>query len=329
MRIAAALIVIASFGLKAQELYSAKKVLKLMGTRFEITAVATNDTLAWKALNAGVNEITRIEKNISSWDANSQTSSINRAAGIKAVKVDRELFDLIYRAKKVSQLTEGAFDISFASMQKIWVFDGLEHTLPDSQLVAEAASKVNWQNIVLNDKENSVFLKKKGMKIGFGAIGKGYAANKAKSVMSDMEGVKGGVVNASGDLIAWGHNEKSDYWDVQIANPKNKSKSLGWVSLKDQAIVTSGDYEKFFTSNGTRYAHIVNPKTGYPTTGIKSVTIICPDAELADALATSIFVLGKDKGVSLVNQLNEIECIIVDDNDNISSSDNLKMNYYQ
>ncbi|MEZ5059164.1 MAG: FAD:protein FMN transferase [Saprospiraceae bacterium] len=319
--------VLFSVSLFGQPTGKAKKVLKLMGSRFEITALATNDTIAWQAVEAGIAEISRIEKLISSWEPNSQTSEVNRNAGIKAVVVDAELFELIARAVKISKLTQGAFDISFASMDRIWKFDRMEQKLPDPTIVQEAASKINWENIVLDRANLSVFLKEKGMKIGFGAIGKGYAANRAKAIMEKIPGVKGGVVNASGDLIAWGENPQNDGWKIQIADPKDKEASLGWLSMKEGAIVTSGDYEKYFTSEGKRYAHIVDPKTGYPTVGIKSVTIICPDAELADALATSVFVLGAENGLYLVNHLNQVECLIITDQDEVITSENLQLNY--
>lgn len=318
------------FLLTGQTLSSAKKEVKLMGSHFEISAIAINDTIAWKAIETGIEEISRIENLISSWDKDSQTSQINKNAGIKAVVVDKELFDLIYRSKKVSKLTAGAFDISFASMDRIWAFDGQEQSLPDKSLVKQASSKINWQNIILDKEHLSIFLKEKGMKIGFGAIGKGYAANKAKLVMSAISGIKGGLVNASGDLAAWGINTKSSNWSIQIADPKDQSKAIGWLSLKDMSIVTSGDYERFFTTpDGIRYAHIIDPKTGYPTTGIKSVSIICPDTELADALATSVFALGKIQGMQLIDGLNQIECIIITDDDVLLTSKNLNLNYYK
>lgn len=312
----------------SEQLFPAKKVVKLMGCRFEISAVASDKAIAWKAVENGISEISRIEKIISSWDENSQTSLINKNAGVQAVHVDKELFELVKRAKKISVLTNGAFDISFASMDKIWSFDGTEHPLPDSSLVAEACSKINWENIILDSDSQTVFLKDKGMKIGFGAIGKGFAANSAKKLMSEMTGVYGGAVNASGDLIVWGKQVDTDQWTIQIADPKNKERSLGALVLQDMAIVTSGDYEKYFMNNETRYAHIINPKTGYPTTGIKSVSIICPDTEVADALATSVFVLGKDAGLTLINELNNIECMIITADDELFTSDQLKINYY-
>ncbi len=319
-------IILFQLSLQAQELSTAKKELKLMGCRFELTTVAIDEAIAWKALNAGVKEIERIENLISSWDENSQTSAINAKAGIEPVVVDKELYDLIFRSKKVSELTDGAFDVSFSSMPYIWKFDKQEQALPDNDIVINAKSKINWKNIVLNKENSSVFLKEEGMKIGFGAIGKGYAANRAKEIIASIKGVKGGLVNASGDLVAWGENGKSDGWKIQIADPNNAEKALGWIGLYDMAIVTSGDYEKYFTNNNKRYAHIINPKTGYPTTGIKSVSVICPDAELADALATSVFVLGIEKGMNLINQLNKIECLIIADDNNIHQSKNLNLN---
>ena len=138
-----------------------------MGCRFELTAVATNDTVAWEAIRNGIAEIKRIEKLISSWDKNSQTSLINRQAGLQPIKVDKELFDLIVRAKKISQLSNGAFDISFASMDKIWKFDGSMKTMPDENVIKDAADKIQWQDILVNPDNQTILLKRKNMKIGF------------------------------------------------------------------------------------------------------------------------------------------------------------------
>ncbi len=305
-----------------------KKVLKLMGTRFEIGAVAENDTLAWAAIEAGIAEIERIEKLISSWDEISQTSAINRNAGIRPIRVDQELYDLIFRALKVAKLTEGAFDISFASMDRIWRFDGSMSQMPDPVSVERAAAKINWEKIMLNPEERTVFLLDKGMKIGFGGIGKGYAANQAKLLMAKMPGIKGGIVNAAGDLLAWGNRPSEKEWVIKIADPLKKEDALGWLQINDVAVVTSGDYERYVAFEGKRYAHIIDPRTGYPTTGIKSVTVVCPYAEVADALATSIFVLGQEKGMQLVNQLKGVECLIVTDENEILTSTHLQLNYY-
>ena len=312
----------------AQQLKEQTTTLLLMGSRFEVTAVAENELVAWEAIHAGIAEITRIEQLISSWDATSQTSEINRQAGIRAVKVDKELFDLIFRAKKISALTQGAFDISYASMDKIWKFDGSMKTMPSEAIVEKASAKINWENILLNSASTSVFLKEKGMKIGFGAMGKGYAANKAKAIMQTMKGIKGGLVNAGGDLIAWGQSSQKEGWNIKIADPKDKQKMLAYLQLENQAVVTSGDYEKYVQFDGIRYAHIIDPRTGYPTTGIKSVTIISPDSELSDALATAVFVMGKKLGLDLINEIKGVEGLIVTDEDQLLTTHNLKLNYY-
>ena len=312
----------------AQDLATNSKEIKLMGCRFVVRAVAASDAISWTAINAGIAEIDRIEKLISSWDTNSQTSLINNNAGIKPVEVDQELFDLIERSLRISQLTNGAFDISFASMDRIYTFDGKEHILPTKEMIEEAKSKIDYRKIDLDHTNKTVYLTEKGMKLGFGGIGKGYAANKAKKIMQAITGVRGGIVNASGDLMIWGNDSPNDdTWNIKISDPKNADRSLADLDVKNTAVVTSGNYEKYFVNNGKRYAHIIDPLTGLPTTGIKSVTVICNDAEIADALATSIFILGLQDGLYLANQLRDVEALVVTDDDKLHHTDNLTINY--
>jgi thiamine biosynthesis lipoprotein len=293
-----------------------------MGSRFDITVVANDSLTANKYIDIAVAEITRIEKLISSWDVNSQTSAINRNAGIKPVKIDAELFQLIERAIKISKLTNGAFDISYASMDKIWFFDGSMTEMPAKEEIINSVAKVGYQNIILDQENNTVFLKLEGMKIGFGAIGKGYAADKAKALLQD-KGVVSGIINASGDLNTWGTQPNGKDWLVAIVNPLNKEKVFSWMPVINSAVVTSGNYEKYVKFNDVLYTHIIDPRTGYPATGILSVTIFTKTAELADALATSIFVMGKDTGLDFINQLKGVECIIIDDNNEMITSKNI------
>ncbi len=305
-----------------------KKVLLLMGTRFELVAVSRDEQKAWEAIEAGIKEIERIEALISEWQPTSQTSAINRNAGIKPVVVDQELFDLISRSNRISAMTGGAFDISFASVDKLWKFDGSMKSLPSAEQVAASVSKINYKNIILNPNEHSVFLKEPGMKIGFGAIGKGYAANRARDIMREM-GIAGGVVNAAGDLVTWGKQADGSSWYVGVADPADKEKVFSWLTADNTSVVTSGNYEKFAEINGKRYSHIIDPRTGYPASGLKSVTIVCPNAELADALATAVAVLGKEEGLYLINQLKGVECLLITEGDEIVTSDNMKLHYYQ
>jgi thiamine biosynthesis lipoprotein len=301
-----------------------KRTMKLMGNRFDITVVANNEAEGNVYIHMAVTEISRIEKLISSWDKNSQTSEINKNAGIKPVKVATELFDLIERSIAISKLTDGAFDISYASMGRIWKFDGSMTEMPSEEEIKSSVVKVGFQNIALDKVNGTVFLKLKGMKIGFGAIGKGYAADMAKTLLI-QKGVSAGIINASGDMNTWGKQPNGEEWKVAITNPMNKENAYGLFPIKNGAVATSGNYEKFVVFNKKRYAHIIDPRTGYPTTGILSVTVFAPKAELADALATSVFVMGKEVGLNRINQLPKIECITIDENGNIFTSDNIKI----
>lgn len=295
-----------------------------MSSRFEITVIADNPDQGEAFIDQAVNEVSRIEKLISSWEPNSQTSAINNNAGIKPVKVDRELFDLIERSLSISELSDGAFDISYASMDKIWKFDGSMKEMPKEEAIKNSISKVGYQNIILDKMNATVFLKLPEMKIGFGAIGKGYAADKAKEFLI-KNGVKAGIINASGDMNTWGYQASGKEWSVAITNPLDKNKAFALMPVTNAAVVTSGNYEKYVTFNGKQYSHIIDPRTGYPTSGIISVTVFAPKAELADALATSIFVMGIEVGLNRINQLAKIECIIIDDKGNIHTSNNIEI----
>lgn len=300
------------------------RTLKIMGSRFDITVVAENQIEADGFIDMAINEISRIEKVISSWDTLTETSEINRNAGIKPVMVSEELFNLIQRSIKISKLTDGAFDISYASMDKVWKFDGSMIEMPSEETIKRSVAKVGYQNIILNKTNRSVLLKLKGMKIGFGAIGKGYAADKAKALLIS-KGVKAGIINASGDLNTWGTQPDGKDWMVAIVNPINKEKVFSWLPVKNSAVVTSGNYEKYVSFNNVIYTHIIDPRTGYPCTGILSVSIFTANAELADALATSIFVMGVDVGLDFINQLKGVECILVDKDSKVRTSKNINL----
>ena len=295
-----------------------------MGSDFEITVVAKTQLEADKQIAIAIGEISRIEALISSWKSTSQTSNINKNAGVAPVQVSEELFSLIQRALQISNLTDGAFDISYASMDKLWKYDGSMTQMPSKEAIKKSVAKVGYKDIVVDPQNSTVFLKNKGMKIGFGAIGKGYAADKAKKLLIS-NGVSGGIINASGDINSWGSKPSGSSWQVAITNPLNKNKAFAMLPIKD-AVVTSGNYEKYVIFNSRRYSHIIDPRTGYPSQGIISVTVFAPKAELADALATSVFVMGVETGIDRINQLKAIECIIITDTGTIITSNNLTLN---
>jgi FAD:protein FMN transferase len=302
-----------------------KKEERLMGNRFEITVVHENEHEALQKIELAIAEIKRIEKLLTTFDSNSQTNQINENAGIKSVKVDREVFDLIKRSVKISSLTDGAFDITYGSIDKsLWNFDKGMKSLPDALTAKSMIRLINFKNILLNPTDCTVMLKEKGMRIGFGGIGKGYAAEMAKLLLK-KNGIKGGIVNASGDLTTWGLRSDNNPWTIGITNPDYAHLPFSYLNVTDMAVATSGNYEKYVIIEGKKYSHTINTKTGLPVTGIKSVTIISPNAEIADAMATPVTIMGVKAGLNLINQVKNMACIIIDDSNKIYTSANINL----
>ncbi|MCB0698623.1 MAG: FAD:protein FMN transferase [Chitinophagales bacterium] len=302
-----------------------KKILKLMGNRFEITVVDEDKQRAERHIDMAINEMKRIEKLLTTFADDSQTNRVNAAAGEQPVKVDKEVFDIIYRSNKIAELTQGAFDITYGSIDKrFWNFDTTMTSLPDREEAKEAVRLINYRNVLLDKEQVTVFLKEKGMRIGFGGIGKGYAAEQAKRVLQG-QGVQSGIINAAGDLSAWGLQPDGQPWTIGIADPESIDKPFSYLNIKDMAVATSGNYEKYVMIDGKKYSHTIDPKTGYPVSGIKSVTIICPNAEIADAMTTPVIIMGIKAGLNMINQMKGIACIIIDDDNNIYTSNNIKL----
>ena len=299
--------------------------IKLMGNQFGFSIIADDEEWAHDRISEAVAEVQRIEDVFTTYNDSSQVSLINAAAGITPVKVDEEVFQLIERSNRISYLTQGAFDISYGSIDKrFWNFDTEMTALPSKEVVKETVRLVNFRNVILNKDESTVFLKEKGMRIGFGGIGKGYAADRAKMVLQ-RAGVESGIVNAAGDLTVWGQQPDGSEWTIGVADPAQKHNTIASIKLTDISVATSGSYEKFVVIDGKRYAHTIDPKTGYPVEGIKSVTILCKSAEVADAMATPVMVMGIKAGLHLINQVKDIACIIIDDQDKMYTSKNISL----
>ena len=298
---------------------------RLMGNTFEITVVGEDESWANDKIDKAVGEIQRIERLLTTFAEDSQTNRVNAFAGEKPVIVDKEVFDLIRRSIRISEITDGAFDLSYGSIDKrLWNFDRSMTSLPDPALARSMVRLINYRNILLNESDCSVMLKEKGMRIGFGGIGKGYAADMAKGLLQ-QEGVSSGIVNASGDMTTWGTQADGKPWTIGIAHPDQAHLPFSYLNITDMAIATSGNYEKFVMIGEKKYSHTINPKTGLPVTGIKSVTIISPNAEIADAMATPVTIMGIRAGLELINQVNHLECIIIDDHNKIYSSKNIHL----
>lgn len=298
-----------------------KRTTLLMGGRFDITIVARDSLSAERAIDETIAEIDRIEYLISDWKPQTQVSEVNRNAGIRPVKVDSEVFELTRRAIRLSEITGGAFDISFAALDRIWKFDGSMTEMPSEEAIRKSVSKVGYRYIELDSLESTIYLKKTGMKIGFGALGEGYAADRCRELMRS-KGIPAGIVNGSGDMAVWGRQPDGRDWNIGITNPFRTDTLAAVVPLQDGAVTTSGSYEKFVTFDGKRYSHIIDPVTGYPVRGLCSVTVFGPSAEVANGLSTSLMVLGKRKGLRLLKRFPEYRCLMITDDGKLRTSPN-------
>ncbi len=307
-----------------------QRVQRLMGNRFEISVVGPDADWANVRIDRAVAEISRIERLLTTYSDDSQTNQINANSGIRPVPVDAEVYALIERSLRLSALTQGAFDITYGSIdKKFWNFDTTMTALPDPQTARRMVRLINYRNVRLNPADSSVFLTEKGMRLGFGGIGKGYAAERAKRVLLG-EGVDSGIVNAAGDLTTWGNQPNGQPWTIGIADPDRRGngaveRAFSYLTISGMAVATSGSYEKYALIGGKRYSHTIDPKTGYPVSGIQSVTIVAPNAELADALATPVMVMGVRVGLDLINQMPGIAAIIIDDANRLHTSANIRL----
>ena len=308
--------------LSAAEVFKRNSVV--MGTDIELTASGADEARVNAAFDAAIREMERIEAEMSEWRDGTPISLVNQKSGKEAVPVPDELFQVIAAAQKVSGLSNGAFDISWAAMRGVWSFaKGQEH-LPTQEEIQKRLPLINYKNIELDEVKKTVFLRKPEMAIGLGAIAKGYAVDKAMQALVNS-GIKNAILKAGGDMRVQGTNDGKP-WDIGIRHPRSREKLLGKLALSNISISTSGDYERFFIKDGILYHHIMDPKTGYPARGCQSVTILAPDTMTSDALSTAVFVLGPEEGMKLIKGLTGIKGIIVDSQGKVHYSPGITLN---
>jgi thiamine biosynthesis lipoprotein len=292
-----------------------------MGTVIEITLFGDHEEKANKAALQAFQEIKRIETLMSPWLDSSDVTRINRSAGVEWVQVSQETAEVIKKAKEISELSEGGFDITIGPLTELWRKAREKKIPPSVEEVKGKLDLINFKNIEMGQ-GGKVFLKKKGVAIDLGGIAKGYGVDRAFEILRSL-GYKNLIVNAGGDLRVGGLKNNQP-WTIGIQNPRESQKILARISVSDLAIATSGDYEKFFIYEGKRYHHIFDPRDGFPAEGCQSVTIVTKDCVTADALATAVFVLGPEKGYSLCQKIDGVQYIIVDKGGKIILSSNLK-----
>jgi len=301
----------------------------LMDTVVEIKVYHSRKAEAGEAIDSSMKEIKRVEQKMSRFLPASEVSRINKealfegksASGLKEgwIPISSELFSLLEESVRLSNLTKGCFDVTIYPLWKIWKFEGENIEVPSKRGIERALELVAYKNMILQD--GKIKFAKKGMGIDLGGIAKGYAVDAAIKVLKEKN-VKSAMVNAGGDIYVLGRKQGKP-WRIGIRHPRKEGEILGIVEVEDRAIVTSGDYERFFFSEGKRYHHIFNPKTGYPAEECQSVTIVAKKATFADGLATGVFVLGPKEGMDLIESLEEVEGVIVSKEGEVSVSSGL------
>jgi FAD:protein FMN transferase len=311
-----AFLLLTSWSLNSCSIENSNSTLKigriLMGTLVEVTVVGPSDQLQ-KAANWALDEIKRIE-DLTSFHKQSQLNEINEKSGLEPVKVDPELIALIQRSLEISKVTHGAFDPTIGVISRLWNFSGPEGPrLPSPEEINKALNKVGWEKVEIFPERSEIYLPEQGMALDLGGIAKGYALNQAEQIIKST-GIKSALINAGGDITAFGGKGPGIPWKIGIQDPRDPSAIAATVEIESGSVFTSGDYERYFEKDGIRYHHILDPKTGFPSSEVESVSVVAPDGVRAEGLSAGIFVLGPKQGSSLLDKMNNISCLIVDSN---------------
>ncbi len=281
-----------------------------MGTLVSITAVSESRDGANGAIDAGFHEIKRLERLLSTWLPDSELSLVNASAGAKPVPVGPESLTVVRRSLQIAEMTGGAFNIAIGPAVDAWNISA-DPRLPTTEELEALRPLLDLQAVHADVWERTIHLDRAGMRIDVGGIGKGYAADQAVSAMK-KSGASAGVVALAGDIKTFGKLPGRGTFPIGVQHPRKDGAMIAYIELQDEAISTAGDYERFFEKDGVRYHHILDPGTLHPASGCQSVTVIAKEGILADGLDTGIFVMGPERGMELVEQLDEVEAIIVD-----------------
>ncbi len=311
-RIAIALIAAALLGLAGcARQVAVQRTEPVMGTDVTITVVAPTTKEGEEAIDAAMEEIKRIDRMMSLYRDDSEITRVNRAAGEHAVQVSPEMIDVVEEARKASELSGGAFDITIGPLVVLWQMKLRESSVPSDKEIKAVLRRVNYRDLLIDRKGPSLFLTKKGMIMDLGGVAKGYAADRAAEVLK-KRGVLNALIAVAGDIRAMGKREDGKPWRIGVQHPREAGKLLTTLELSDRSISTSGDYERFTIVYSKRYHHIVDPRTGRPSEGVESVTLVGGRGAAIDPLTTALFILGPEQGMKIV-KAQGYEAIFVDD----------------
>lgn len=310
----------ADMSAQAAELVTRSRAM--MGTVFRVMVLPKDSRdAAGAAAELVLDEAARVELMMSEWKPGSALSKVNAQAGVEAVAVPAELFEVLRRAMDVAVATDGSFDASWAALWSLWRFDRPPR-VPSRDEVAARLPLVNYRNVVLDPGARSVFLRRRGMLLGLGGIAKGYSLDRGAALLR-KRGFQNFIIYAGGQVFASG-TRGSRPWRVGIQDPRNPARWFAVLELRDASLSTSGDYERFFTVDGVRYHHILDLRTGFPARGCRSVTVLASDGMTADALSTAAFVLGPKGGMRLLQRFPGAEGVVIDDENRVHLSAGIK-----
>ncbi|MFW0861215.1 MAG: FAD:protein FMN transferase [Dethiobacter sp.] len=295
----------------------------LMDTVVETMIYTANIKAGENALAAASSEAVRLEAILDRHRAGSELKAINLLAGKEPLSVSADTFANISLALEVGRLSSGSFDLTVAPLLELWGFATGKTIVPSQQELAKVLPLVDYRRVRLTEEGMQVFLENDGMKLDLGGIAKGYIVDKAVEVLQ-AAGISSGTVDAGGDIRVIGSKPDGSPWRIGIRHPRERRELVAIVELRDEAIVTSGDYERYFTVAGQRYHHLLDPQTGMPARGLTSVTIVAPNAFTADVYSTAVFVMGQERGMALVESLPELEAIIITEDGQIHLSSGLE-----
>ena len=295
-----------------------------MGSQITLTVIKNEVPKLDLLVEEVFREFSRLEALLSVWKLGSDVVAINKAAGVQPVKVSEETINILKEAEKVSQRTSGKFDVSFGALSGLWRFDhDQDNKIPDPKIVKERLSLIDYESIAIDDKARTVKLEKKGMRLHLGGIGKGYAVDRAVSILRN-NGVKNFMMQAGGDLYVAG-SRGPRAWRVGVRDPRGlPTDYFAATEVTDATFSTSGDYERYFVKDGVRYHHIIDPDTGEPARKCRSVTVMAPHAITADTLSTAIFLVGPEEGLKIIEETPGAAAIIVDDKNKVHISRRLE-----
>ena len=279
----------------------------IMGTRIAVELWSDDRIAADRAIDAVLVEMRRVDAAMSTYKPTSELSRVNQHAAQEPVKVSLELFDLLATAAQYSRDTDGAFDITYASVGYLYDFRNRKH--PDQPSIDRALPAIDYRHVVLDERQHTVRFAREGVRIDLGGIGKGHAVDRGIAVLR-LRGITRALVTAGGDSRIMG-DRFGQPWIVGIRHPDRKSEIIARIPLEDAAFSTSGDYERYFDEEGVRYHHIIDPGTGRSASKVRSATIIGPTATRTDGLSKTAFVLGPERAIELFNKLDDIDAILV------------------